>query len=157
MASFWRKYKLKNGSVVNTQDPIAKNWIDAFNKIDYSKSGKQKSTSTSIESNDNQAIEVFKSFTQNSSNTVKVVNKEGNDQDYKYPNISKDINTVSVDKAGAATRAYNKVLGNSGDSITPGTTKAANYTLYGIQNYIDNSHIIVSDSSNVTQIDDLNI
>ena len=40
MASFWRKYKLKNGSVVNTQDPIAKNWIDAFNKIDYSKSGK---------------------------------------------------------------------------------------------------------------------
>jgi len=39
-ASFWNKYKLKNGSVVNTQDPVAKNWTDAFNKIDYSNSGK---------------------------------------------------------------------------------------------------------------------
>ncbi len=155
-ALFWNKYKLKNGSVVNTQDPVAKNWTDAFNKIDYSNSGKQKNTNVSILPNDNEAIQIFQSFTKNDSNKIKVADKVGNDQNYSYANVS-GIKTVAVDKAGAATRTYNKVVGSASDSITPGSTVATNYTLYGLQNYIDNAHLIISDKNNITQIDDLNI
>ena len=128
--SFFNRYKIKNGNVSDVQDLVAKKWMDGFNSINFSStSGKEKNTNVKALQNDSEAISVLTSI-----NTASQSIPLYTAQNY---NVPKSINVVYVDKAGAATRAYNKVLGTSTDTITPGTTAATGYTWYGLKKYIE--------------------
>lgn len=128
--SFFNRYKIKNGNVSDVQDLVAKKWMDGFNSINFSStSGKEKNTNVKALQDDSEAISVLTSI-----NTASQSIPLYTAQNY---NVPKSINVVYVDKAGAATRAYNKVLGTSTDTITPGTTAATGYTWYGLKKYIE--------------------
>ena len=104
--SFFNRYKIKNGNVSDVQDLVAKKWMDGFNSINFSStSGKEKNTNVKALQDDSEAISVLTSI-----NTASQSIPLYTAQNY---NVPKSINVVYVDKAGAATRAYNKVLGTS--------------------------------------------
>ena len=139
--SFFNRYKIKNGNVSDVQDLVAKKWMDGFNSINFSStSGKEKNTNVKALQDDSEAISVLTSI-----NTASQSIPLYTAQNY---NVPKSINVVYVDKAGAATRAYNKVLGTSTDTITPGTTAATGYTWYGLKKYIEGLDTRISNFEN---------
>ena len=103
--SFFNRYKIKNGNVSDVQDLVAKKWMDGFNSINFSStSGKEKNTNVKALQDDSEAISVLTSI-----NTASQSIPLYTAQNY---NVPKSINVVYVDKAGAATRAYNNNLGS---------------------------------------------